>query len=319
MRRASLRASLTVRGARPSPGPSTKASARPARSITGSNAAGVNAPSLSGSGTDIASSRRTSNTRFSEAGTSVVTYPAPARIADSAAIDGAPVSPVEPPQTKTDPAANFVESWARWGTASSTAASISPTDGRTGAPSGMPMSITTVSPAWVLPGEIHSPGLAAWKVTVTWAWTALPATSPVDASTPLGTSQANTSAGPAAALMAAIAARAASRGSPSKPVPRMASTTPAAPRSAASSNGRAAGSGRRSRLACASPRSSSASDRSSTSTSRPDSRSNRATTSPSPPLLPLPTTTTTRPSGRRSRMTSAIPAPARSISSIDGI
>ena len=90
------------------------------------------------------------------------------------------------------------------------------------------MSITVTSPAWALPGEIHSPGLAAWKVAVASARTASPATSPVEASTPLGTSQANTTASPAASLIAPIAARAGSRGSPEKPVPRIASTIAAA-------------------------------------------------------------------------------------------
>ena len=41
-----------------------------------------------------------------------------------------------------------------------------------GRPRGMPMSATSTVPAWALPGLIHSPGLAAWKVTVTLACTA---------------------------------------------------------------------------------------------------------------------------------------------------
>ena len=99
------------------------------------------------------------------------------------------------------------------------------------------MSITVTSPECALPGEIHSPGLAAWKVTVASARTAAPAISPVEASTPLGTSQAHTKA-PPAALIAAIADRAGSRGSPLKPVPRMASTIAAGVHSSApGSNG----------------------------------------------------------------------------------
>ena len=59
------------------------------------------------------SSNRCSKMMLRDAGTSAVTYPAPARMAASAAMDGAPVSPVEPPHTMSAPAANFVESWAR--------------------------------------------------------------------------------------------------------------------------------------------------------------------------------------------------------------
>ena len=55
------------------------------------------------------------------------------------------------------------------------------------------MSTTRTSPACCLPGSIHSPGLAAWNVAVaTGAHRRRPATSPVEASTPLGTSQATT-------------------------------------------------------------------------------------------------------------------------------
>ncbi len=53
------------------------------------------------------------------------------------------------------------------------------------------MSIASTSPACCLPGAIHRPGLAAWKVTVEMAFTARPPTSPLDASTPLGTSHAH--------------------------------------------------------------------------------------------------------------------------------
>ena len=132
------------------------------------------------------------------------------------------------------------------------------------------------------------------------AATAAPAISPVDASTPLGTSQATTHAPlplAPASLIAAIAPAAGSRGSPEKPVPRIASTIPAAPSSAAAANGAAGDPGSRSAFTLASPRSSSTSPSSSTSTSRPRSRSRRAATNPSPPLLPLPHTATIRPAG----------------------
>ena len=150
--------------------------------------------------------------------------------------------PVEPPHTSTAPAANFVDSRPRAGIPATTALVISPTDGLTGAPGRIPISITSTCPAWSLPGEIHRPGLAAWKVAVASARTAAPATSPVEASTPLGTSQAITTgrsgppgpppaAGSLAASIASIAPFAGSRGSPEKPVPRIASMIAAAPAS----------------------------------------------------------------------------------------
>ena len=81
------------------------------------------------------------------------------------------------------------------------------------------------SPACALPGAIQSPGLPAWKVAVAAAVTAAPAISPVEPSTPLGTSQAKivtSAAGRVDRLdRAARPGRAARR---SKPVPRIAST-----------------------------------------------------------------------------------------------
>ena len=97
------------------------------------------------------------------------------------------------------------------------------------------MSATSTVPAWALPGLIHSPGLAAWKVTVTLACTAAAATSPVEASTPLGTSTLSTLA-PAAAerldrachLSAGLALKAGARAARPPPAP-----APAAQRSSA--------------------------------------------------------------------------------------
>jgi hypothetical protein len=100
----------------------------------------------------MTSSRRTSKIGSSEAGTSAVTYPAPARIAASEAMQGAPVSPVEPPQTITCPALNLVESRPRRGTWSSTALPIRPIDGAAGPPSGIPIGTVRTSPACALPG-----------------------------------------------------------------------------------------------------------------------------------------------------------------------
>ena len=73
------------------------------------------------------------------------------------------------------------------------------------------------------PGATRWPSLAAWKLTVTSASTAAPATSPVEASTPEAMSQATT--GAPQRLIASIAAAAGSRGAPANPVPKIASTT----------------------------------------------------------------------------------------------
>src|ERR1700740_1432041 len=110
-------------------------------------------------------------------------------MADSEAMHGAPVSPRDPPHTRTLPAANLVDSRPRRGIKAATRAEINPTRGSTWPPAGIPMSITATSPAYVFPGSIHSPGLPALNVAVARALTAAPATSPEDASTPLGTSQ----------------------------------------------------------------------------------------------------------------------------------
>ena len=109
----------------------------------------------------------------------------------------------------------------------------------------------------------------------------------MDASTPLGTSQAKTVA-PDARLIASIAPAAGSRGSPAKPVPRIASTIAAGRPSAASEKDSGAGPGRRSRLVSASPRKSSAAPVSRTDTSRPCERSTRATTEAVAAVVALP-------------------------------
>ena len=144
----------------------------------------------------------------------------------------------------------------------------------TGAPSGMPMSTTRTAPACVLPGLIHSPGLAAAKVAVARASIASPSTTPVAASTPLGTSAATT--GSAAALSAAMASATGPWGVPAKPVPSSASTATAQPSRRPAANGSTPST--RSALARASPRSSSSGATASVRTSRPASRSSRAAT-----------------------------------------
>ncbi len=229
---------------------------------------------------------------------------------------GAPVRPSEPPAITTTPEANFDPSRPRWGTSSSTRSEIRPAPSPLGAPRGMPISTTTTSPAWVEPGLTRRPTLAPWKVPVAVARTASASTSPVEALTPDGASQAIT--GALCSLMARIAPAIGSRGEPSKPVPSMASTTAPEPSRASAENSRGPSPGRRSRFAATSPCASLRSATASTSTSRPSSRSRRATTRPSPPLLPLPTTTRTGPSAARAATSRVSPAPARSIRSSDG-
>ena len=72
-------------------------------------------------------------------------------------------------------------------------------------------------------------------MAVTSADTASPSTSPVDAFTPDGTSQATTAA--SCWLIAQIADATGSRGEPSNPVPSRASTTTPEPASRSRSNG----------------------------------------------------------------------------------
>ncbi len=143
-----------------------------------------------------------------------------------------------------------------------------------GAPAGMPMSITRTAPLCDLPGLIHSPGFAAAKVAVARARMAGPSTTPVAASTPLGTSAATI--GRPASLSASMASAIAPCGVPENPVPRSASTATEQPARRAASNGSTPST--RSALARASPLSSSTGATASTRTSRPASRSTRAAT-----------------------------------------
>jgi hypothetical protein len=84
------------------------------------------------------------------------------------------------------------------------------------------MSTTTSRPVWKRPGATTCPTFGAWKVTVTDARTAAPATFPVDASTPEGRSTDTTGAVPS--FSSAIISAAARRGVPANPVPKSAST-----------------------------------------------------------------------------------------------
>src|ERR1700686_2995684 len=153
---------------------------------------------------------------------------------------------------------------------------------------------------------------------VTVARTAAPPTLPVEASTPLGTSMLTTR--DLAVLTGCMASATPPLGSPSKPVPSRASRiTAASPSTPASSVTNRGGSpGRRARFAWASPENSSSGAVHRTLPILPTSRSRRAATRPSPPLLPLPHTTTTEPSGATRSPARATPWPARSIRSSEG-
>ena len=107
----------------------------------------------------------------------------------------------------------MVESAPRRGMSRSTPAPISPTSGAPGPPRGMPMSITSTSPAYSLPGPDPQPELGAVERRRGDArGPPAPATSPVDASTPDGTSAATT--GASAASISSITLPPGSRGAP---------------------------------------------------------------------------------------------------------
>jgi hypothetical protein len=146
-----------------------------------------------------------------------------------------------------------------------------------------PMSTVSTSPAWNRPGATCRPTFGACIVTVTDASTAAPGTSPVDASTPEGTSTLSTWP-----RIDSICAAASCRGSPRKPVPKSASTTTSA-----------AGTG---------------APGSTITTARPAASSTRAAIRPSPPFAPFPQTTAIEcASGHRRMSDSATAVPARSI------
>ena len=216
------------------------------------------------------SSARHSTAARHSRGTATVTYPASARSAAIAARTGAPVVPGAPPTTSTAPAVNFESRAARRGTCCSSAGVARRTTVSTGV---RPMSATTTSPAWNRPGATWRPTLLAWKVIVSVAFTATPATSPVEASTPDGRSTATT--GSPAALIRSISAAASDRGAPRNPVPKRASITTSQPSTASVSTA-----------------------------SRPASLSTRAAIRPSPPFEPPPQTTANRRAYGYTRMAS---------------
>src|SRR5437764_68959 len=161
------------------------------------------------------------------------------------------------------------------------------------------------------------------------ARTAAPSGAPVSADRPDAMSTART--GAPQALMAAITAAATPATGALSPVPKSASTTAAArasrraraSTSAGVASARTAPRARRhaASMRAASPRTSSGRAASQTSTGTRARRRWRATTKPSPPLLPRPHTTTTGPRGRprRARSTRAAPPPARSIRTGPGV
>ena len=330
--------------ARPSPGARARAQthgavaapqARPQRqrsaallaSSTSSTPSAVSPPSLVGQASRH-QLRAAPPSRGSAAGRRVRTpsrSPRPARMLACADICGAPVSPREPPATSTCPLMNFVEDAPRRGSTSSTglrSGRSSPPPGRRG---GCRCRSSRTAPACALPGWIHSPGFEAWKVdrhrrvhcprrTAT----------PVEASTPLGTSTLTTGAAASLMRLDRLPHRSAWLALEAGAEQRVHDNR----RASVSAAARAARDPRvelQRRLARQSLEARAGVAREllrgrahTTVTSRPASRSSRATTSPSPPLFPFPHTTATGPSGTRRSTIRATPAPARSISSSEG-
>ena len=107
----------------------------------------------------------------------------------------------------TEPAEYFVDVAVLRGTSSNADAGTSACSCSRGR---RPIGAICTRPAWKRPGAIASPTLAAPNVTVAVARTATPGTSPVEASTPDGTSIATI--GRPHALISSIIRAASSRG-----------------------------------------------------------------------------------------------------------
>ena len=107
---------------------------------------------------------------------------------------GAPVSPREPPTTSTWPRAELGRRCSRRGSTPDHRGARSGPTRRVQRRAARDADVDRLDARRraALPGLIHRPGLAAWKLTVTVARTAAPATPPVEASTPLGTSTLTT-------------------------------------------------------------------------------------------------------------------------------
>src|SRR4051812_1290447 len=113
-------------------------------------------------------------------------------MADSAAMVLAPVQERAPRATTTVPDLNLLPVGARRGTRSRLRSLTKPAAAGRGALRGMPISTTSTRPEWDFPGFTYRPTFGPWNVAVTSASTAPPRTSPVEALTPEGTSQAMT-------------------------------------------------------------------------------------------------------------------------------
>src|SRR5215210_3489824 len=119
--------------------------------------------------------------------------PHPVLCAPWTTITGAPVVPREPATTSRAPAEYlWAGSAVRGIFPHREAASVQTREGATLDSGGIPMSTATTLPACSRPGEITPPTFAACAQTVRSANTAAPCTSPVDPSTPDGTSTAST-------------------------------------------------------------------------------------------------------------------------------
>ena len=123
-------------------------------------------------------------------GTHTQTTPAPARSAASAASAGAPLMPGDPPTTSTPPASYFEPVGERPGTSARSAGSMRRARGGPASAPGRPIGSSITSPAWPRPGSIAVPSVRPWNASVSAAWIAAPSTRPLAPSTPLGTSSA---------------------------------------------------------------------------------------------------------------------------------
>ena len=177
--------------------------------------------------------------------------------------------------------------------------------------SGMPMSASLVVPQCSRPGSSRCPGFRRQKVTVSRAWGAAPRIAPVAPSTPDGTSIATTDR-PAVAS-ASTTPRATPSSGRAKPAPNNASTISSAPARLAVDKASTAPAHPAAAQA-ASPASASLGTRVATRTGQPARCSWRATTQPSPPLLPGPHSTSVGRGANRAVIARETARPAFSIS-----
>ena len=239
----------------------------------------------------------------------MVTRPAPERSAASAARREAPVLSGPPDTTSAWPRPYLCPCAAARG---SCGAAFSRCFGSISARTsgGRPMSATTSSPQRSRPGISRWPGFLRKKVTVTSARIAAPRAAPVVPSRPEGTSMDTTG------TPAVDTARTISSGTGrDRPAPNSASTISPAP---VTSTPCSTAPVQRAAIVAASPLSASRGPSSARRTGHPQRLRYRATTKPSPPLLPGPHSTSTGLAPKRRTISSATARPARSISSSDG-